>query len=279
MDFKQAYDICRKKMDIHIDKYPLNVPEVGGCKDGRYYDKEWKTPLVNKWTWLGSFITGFGPLFYKKEKSNELGFGEPCNIPGLRQPTKLEDWRSHNWWELRIGCQQGDIAPNPETGLYDYQIQIANHYFSGNGIGPFQAKMDAEWKALNFLWHEEVKRKIKKIDYSNAVSQLHEFVQKQIIMEPIYDFSEYHDEDGNPIWRCKVTLEGIPKRFVSEGVSKKEVKQEAALQLLKFFVETEIEESERFETPVFFRGSLSLLSDEEKKKLIQKFDSIRQTKQ
>ena len=72
MDFKQAYDICRKKMDIHIDKYPLNVPEVGGCKDGRYYDKEWKTPLVNKWTWLGSFITGFGPLFYKKEKSNEL---------------------------------------------------------------------------------------------------------------------------------------------------------------------------------------------------------------
>lgn len=214
-----------------------------------------------------------------KEKSNELGFGEPCNIPGLRQPTKLEDWRPHNWWELRIGCQQGDIAPNPETGLYDYQIQIANHYFSGSGIGPFQAKMDAEWKALNFLWHEEIKRKIKKIDYSNAVSQLHEFVQKQIIMEPIYDFSEYHDEDGNPIWRCKVTLEGIPKRFVSEGVSKKEVKQEAALQLLKFFVETEIEESERFETPVFFRGSLSLLSDEEKKKLIQEFDSIRQTKQ
>lgn len=214
-----------------------------------------------------------------KEKSNELGFGEPCNIPGLRQPTKFEDWRPHNWWELRIGCQQGDIAPNPETGLYDYQIQIADHYFSGSGIGPFQAKMDAEWKALNFLWHEEVKRKIKKIDYSNAVSQLHEFVQRQIIMEPIYDFSEYHDADGNPIWRCKVTLEGIPKSFVAEGVSKKEVKQEAALQLLKFFVETDIEESERFETPVFFTGSLALLSDEEKKKLIQEFDSIRQTKQ
>lgn len=202
-----------------------------------------------------------------KEKSNELGFGEPCNIPGLRQPTKLEDWRPHNWWKLRIGCQQSDIAPNPEIGLYDYQIQIADHYFSGNGIGPFQAKMDAEWKALNFLWHEEVKRKIKKIDYSNPVSQLHEFVQKQIIMEPIYDFSEYHDSNGNPIWRCTVSLEGIPKSFTSEAVSKKEVKQEAALQLLKFFIETEIEESKEWETPVFYTGGARFWSDEMKEEM------------
>ena len=144
-------------------------------------------------------------------------------------------------------------------------IKIENHFFTGSGIGPFQAKMDAEQKALNFLRKEEIKRKIKNIDYSNPVSQLHEFVQKKIItIEPIYDFSEYHDSDGNPIWRCTVSLEGFKEKFEAEGVSKKEVKQEAALKLLKAFVETKVEESEQGKPPVFYAGSTRFWSDEEK---------------
>ena len=208
------------------------------------------------------------------EKCHELGFGEPENIPRLRQPQTLEDMRPHNWWEVRIGCEQGQMAPDPKTGLYEYGIRINDKFFSGTGIGPFQAKMAAECKALNYLCHEEIKRKIKKVDYSNPVSQLHEFVQKQIIMEPIYDFSEYHDSNGNPIWRCTVSLEGIPKSFTSEAVSKKEVKQEAALQLLKFFIETEIEESKEWETPVFYTGGARFWSDEmkEEMKKIMKHD-------
>lgn len=201
------------------------------------------------------------------EKCHELGFGEPENIPHLRQSQTLEDMRPHNWWEVRIGCQQYQMAPDPETGLYEYGIRINDKFFSGTGVGPFQAKMAAEYKALIYLCHEEIKRKIKKVDYSNPVSQLHEFVQKQIIMEPIYDFSEYHDSDGNPIWRCTVSLEGIPKSFTSEGVSKKEVKQEASLQLLKFFIETEIEESKEWRTPVFYTGEARFWSDEKKEEM------------
>ena len=211
-----------------------------------------------------------------QEKCQSLGFEYPEYVPGLRQPKTLEEWRPHNWYEVSIGCQQGDIAPNPKTGLYDYGIRIAGKFFAGSGKGPFQAKMDAESKALNFLWHEEIKRKIKKFDYSNPVSQLHEFVQKEIIMEPIYDFTEYHDKDGNPIWRCNVSLEGIPKSFTAEAVSKKEVKQDAASQLLKYFVETKIEESEEWETPIFYMRGLSLLSDEEKEKLQKELDEAKE---
>ena len=203
------------------------------------------------------------------EKCHELGLGEPVNVPRLRQPQEIEDMRPFNIWEIGIGCQQHEIAPDPETGLYEYGIRIGDKFFSGQGYGPFQAKMDAESKALTYLWHEEIKRKIKTIDYSNPVSQLHEFVQKKIIMEPIYDFTEYHDSDGNPIWRCTVSLEGIPKSFTSEGISKKEVKQEAALQLLKSFIETEIEESKEWETPIFYTGGARFWSDE-MKELIQK---------
>lgn len=159
--------------------------------------------------------------------------------------------------------------------IFKFSYKAFRQFIISQKLSPFQAKMSAECKTLNYFCHEEIKRKIKKVDYSNPVSQLHEFVQKQIIMEPIYDFSEYHDSNGNPIWRCTVSLEGIPKSFTSEAVSKKEVKQEAALQLLKFFIETEIEESKEWETPVFYTGGARFWSDEmkEEMKKIMKHDS------
>lgn len=201
-------------------------------------------------------------------KCRELGIKDPIYNPQLRQPTDTTLLRPHNLFEVGIGCQQYQTAPNPETGLYEYGVKIEEHFFMGSSeIGPFQAKMDAEAKALSFLRKEEIKRKIKKVDYSNPVSQLHEFVQKQIIMEPIYDFLEYHDSDGNPIWRCRVSLEGIPESFTSEGVSKKEVKQEAALQLLKFFIETKIEGSKEWKTPVSYVGGARFGTDEKKEEM------------
>ena len=193
-----------------------------------------------------------------KEKAHELGFGEPINCPRQFQVISLEDFQEHNFWETRIGYGRlGATSKNPKTGLHEYGIKIGEHRFLGESkIGAFQAKMDAEQKALNFLFHEELKRKIHTVDYSNPVSQLHEFVQKKIIMEPIYDFSEYHDSDGNPIWRCTVSLEGIAEHFTAEGVSKKEVKQEAAGKLLHAFVDTAVEESGEWETPVFYHGMM-----------------------
>ena len=238
--------------------YSQEHPEVQNNEVLEFYGDEAEENFLDTWNLQCVLVL---------EKCHELGFGEPENIPRLRQPQTLEDMRPHNWWEVRIGCEQGQMAPDPKTGLYEYGIRINDKFFSGTGVAPFQAKMAAECKALNYLCHEEIKRKIKKVDYSNPVSQLHEFVQKQIIMEPIYDFSEYHDSDGNPIWRCTVSLEGIPKSFTSEDVSKKEVKQTAALQLLKFFIEIEIEESKGWETPVFYTGGARFWSDEMKEEM------------
>ena len=51
------------------------------------------------------------------------------------------------------------------------------------------------------------------------------------------------------------------------SVSKKEVKQTAALQLLKFFIEIEIEESKGWETPVFYTGGARFWSDEMKEEM------------
>ncbi|MFA7636487.1 MAG: hypothetical protein WCX81_01845 [Monoglobales bacterium] len=73
MDFLKAYELCRKKFDVHMEKFHQTVPELGGQKDGNYYvEGKTYTPLVDKWVWLGSFVTGLAPLFYKNEKDANL---------------------------------------------------------------------------------------------------------------------------------------------------------------------------------------------------------------
>ena len=65
--------------------------------------------------------------------------------------------------------------------------------------------------------------------------------QKKVIMEVRYEFTEYHDENGNPIWNCKAFLEGFGE-FSADSASKKQVKQDASLKLLHFITDTIIEE-------------------------------------
>lgn len=106
----------------------------------------------------------------------------------------------------------------------------------GWGDTEFFAKYDAVKQAHQFLCKEEIKRKLEKLDFENPVSTLHELFQKKIIHEVFYDFSEYHDENGNPIWRCKASLEGY-EMFCADNASKKYAKQSAALKLLKYITE------------------------------------------
>ena len=112
--------------------------------------------------------------------------------------------------------------------------------------------------AYQFLCQESIKRKFQNIDYENPVSMLHELFQKKVVMESRYEFNEYHDENGNPVWNCKVLLEGYGA-FSADSISKKQAKQEAALKLLQFIVDTKIDTSEKWEPPVFYSGNLFYL--------------------
>ena len=189
-----------------------------------------------------------------QQKSHELGFGEPVYQSGAYQGYEGD----FNLFNARLEPGIGFTSKNPKTGMYDYSVKIGEHFIVGTGDDIFHAKLAADKKAYTFLVHEEIKRKIQAVDYTNPVSQLHEFVQKKIIFEPRYEFFEYHDSDGNPIWRCSVSLEGMSEKIVAEGVSKKDVKQEAAGKLLHAFVESIVEESEEWGIPVRYSGLMEL---------------------
>lgn len=173
------------------------------------------------------------------EKAKKLGYGEPALCPPIYRnidfsSVLLQPFAAY--YESRI---TGHSTKNPETGLNDYEIRIAPLSFRGHGNTVYQAFLNTCSIAYKFLCKEEIKRTIKTIDFENPVSTLHELAQKEIIAEPGYHFSEYHDTDGNPIWRCSVYLEGFESPFTAESKSKKEVKQLAASYALKSLVETE----------------------------------------
>lgn len=173
------------------------------------------------------------------EKARKLGFGEICLCPPSYQSFDFSDYFDHpfaSYYESRFF---GRSTKNPETGLNDYKITIDKMIFNGHGNTVYQAFLDACSVAYKFLCKEEIKRTVKTIDFENPVSSLHELVQKEIIMEPGYHFSEYHDSNGNPIWRCSVFIEGFETPFTAECKGKKEVKQLAASFALKALVNAE----------------------------------------
>ena len=200
------------------------------------------------------------------QKAAELGFGTPEFHPLGYQAESVEDMRKDNWFELYFGIESFNYAKNHKTNLFEYGIQIGEHKFLGTSPhAPFQAKLNADEKAYLFLCSYEIKQKLQNLDYSNPVSQLHELFQKKVIaFEPYYEFSEYHDDNGNPIWRCYSSLEGIAETFSAEGISKKEVKQSAALKLLKFLSEIQVDEIEEWPRIVFYSGSLRDPKEREK---------------
>ncbi|MDY3929729.1 MAG: glycoside hydrolase family 88 protein [Clostridia bacterium] len=67
---QDAYDICRKKFDIHIDKYE-GIFEFGRCKNGDYYTESKRGNFFDMYNWMTSFIIGQAPIFYKTEKDNK----------------------------------------------------------------------------------------------------------------------------------------------------------------------------------------------------------------
>lgn len=196
-----------------------------------------------------------------KEKSNRLGFGEPCYYPRAWQTEDPEEFSSDNLFNVSIGLECfGSTSKNPKTGKHEYGIQVGGNKFTGIGDGIAQAKLDAEKKAYHFLCQEEIKMQFQNLDYSNPASTLHELFQKKVLMEVRYEFNEYHDENGNPIWNCKAILEGYGI-FEVDSESKKQAKQDAALKLLEFIAETKIEQTKEWEIPTFYCGLMRIRHD------------------
>lgn len=99
------------------------------------------------------------------------------------------------------------------------------------------AKELYEW----ILRRDKIQKNVAAIGENLAVNQLHELWQKGLVKEPVYDFSESHDKDGNSIWNCECKLAESKIPFGAMNASKKKAKQLAAAEALLFLVGEERE--------------------------------------
>ena len=133
----------------------------------------------------------------------------------------------------------------PHEERYSFEIRnIRTSLFSYNPT--YRAtEQESKWYAakLYYEWilrRDKIVKAITKIDPEHAASQLHELQQKCLIKEPSFEFSENHDKDGNPIWRCTCKLAEAEWSIQESDASKKAAKQKAAAEALRYFIGEEI---------------------------------------
>ena len=108
--------------------------------------------------------------------------------------------------------------------------------FFGKGASKQEARMEAARNAVAYI--EQCQAWVCPIDeigypdLDRAINQLQELYQKGYIGEPLYDFSEIYDENGNPIWHCECHIKGNELYFEGEYSSKKYGKKAVAYGLL-----------------------------------------------
>ena len=70
-----------------------------------------------------------------------------------------------------------------------------------------------------------------------AINQLEILARRDYFSMPTYKFTETHDKNGNPLWKCECHITEEDKYFQAKSSGKKEAKKDAAWKMLKHVLE------------------------------------------
>lgn len=108
----------------------------------------------------------------------------------------------------------------------------------------YDAEMDCAKQIYDIIKKEEHYKSVGTPDYDNAINQLNILSTKGFINEPVYEFEEKHDSDGNPRWVCACSIKELEDIYYGDSSNKKESKKEAAYGALCALLDYD-EDSER----------------------------------
>lgn len=122
---------------------------------------------------------------------------------------------------------------NPERSGY-------TTYFVADGLSKGEARMNAAEYAYDYLYEndylydeDDYTEIVGEPDEDNAVSQLNILSTKGYFSTPDYEFEETYDEDGNPEWKCILTIDEYDYEIHNTASSKKEAKKLCAYEMYK----------------------------------------------
>ncbi len=122
-------------------------------------------------------------------------------------------------------------------GFYKCQLYFENKCFNGYGDNNSEAR--EKCAELFYGWLEEngyiidpIYEAVGDPDDVEAIRQLNELYQKNLISKPIYTFKECKDEYGQIVWRCECLVEENDCSFCNYASSKREAQRMSAYDAL-----------------------------------------------
>lgn len=141
-------------------------------------------------------------------------------------------------WHMKVyGCLP-EYDTKEGDNEYICYLTIEDETFVGKGPSKAKARMDcaedAYWylKEYGFI-KDSIEDFIENYDESNSLRIINELFQKKLISQPVYSFSEGHDDD-EVFWECVLSIEGIKKKTKGYGYSKKDAQRDSALKMLDY---------------------------------------------
>ncbi len=118
--------------------------------------------------------------------------------------------------------------------------------FEGYGVSNNEARKAACRVAYDYLQGNgllfSIKNEIEQPNLEDAINQLEILARRGYFSIPTYEYSESHDENGNPIWHVECHVEETEYYSYADDSSKKRAKKQAAFDMLNYVLDSYEEE-------------------------------------
>lgn len=169
-------------------------------------------------------------------------------------------------WDEAFGCIPYFRYKNEHYGLYIprnpevievvpqgwYYLANANHScelsirndlprFKAYGLSKNEARKIACKSAYDYLVKHDllftIRDEIAEPSIEMAINQLEILARRGYFSIPKYEYTELHDEGGNPIWHVECHIDEMDATFYTESSSKKQAKKKVALEMLQYVLD------------------------------------------
>lgn len=146
--------------------------------------------------------------------------------------------QSTNWYiPPNPTCLYGDVPADTHYAC-ELILEEIDYHFIGYGRSQSLAKSQASKLAYEYLEKNgllfSIKDEIDNPSKNLAINQLEILARRGYFSIPQYSFSENHDNNGNPIWKCVCRISEKEKTFSSSSTVKREAKKAAAWKMLQY---------------------------------------------
>lgn len=208
---------CRWDMTKLQDTVTLMLQPDDVLDDGKVVNY---VAEIQEWC---SRATGGVPLYHFKEGSYQATWYYGFN--GVTQ--SCSNLHSEEYRQL-MSCRQICL------------LKIADQVPIFRGFGRSKSEARKNVCKLAFEWLEKngrlfsIRDELENPNPENAIGQLETLARRGYFSLPVYDFRQGQDGNGNPVWTARCSIKEAATSFQTSSSSKKEAKNAAAYQMLRY---------------------------------------------